>query len=145
MIEKLKIKTIFDTEVEINCMFKRLINIVQLSMCQNINIIMINVIDERARFFDVCETVFISIDNIMISISVFVVKLLDHELLLKRSFQRAAYMRFININDESFKIILHSINEKKRVNSLKVFAEHVNNKKKESAFAMKFLNIQTMI
>ena len=82
-------------------------------MRQNINIIMISVIDERARFFDVCEIVFISIDSIIISISVFVVKHSDHELLLKRFFQRAAHISFININDESFKMILYSLNEKK--------------------------------
>ena len=100
-------------------------------MRQNINIIIINVTDERARFFDMCEAVFISIDSITISISVFVVKRSDHELFLKRSFQRAACMSFININNESFKIILHSSNEKKRVSFLKMFVEHVNNKKNQ--------------
>ena len=99
-------------------------------MRQNINIIMINVIDERARFFDVCETVLINIDSITISISVFIIKRSDHELLLKRLFQRAARMNSININDESFEMILHSLNEKKRVSFLKMSAEHVNNKKK---------------
>ena len=74
MIENIKIKTMFNNKAEINCMFKRLINVVQLSVRQNINIIMINIIDERARFFNVCEIVFINIDNITISIFVFVVK-----------------------------------------------------------------------
>ena len=76
----------FDNKTKINCMFKRLIDAVQLSVHQNINIIIINVIDERARFFDVCKVVFISIDNITISIFVFVVKCSNHELLLKRFF-----------------------------------------------------------
>ena len=66
MIENIKIKTMFDNEAEINCIFKRLIDAAQLSVRQNISIIIISVIDERARFFDVCETVFISIDNITI-------------------------------------------------------------------------------
>ena len=34
------------------------------------------------------------------------------------------------MNNKSFEIILHSLNEKKRMNFLKVPAEHVNNKKK---------------
>ena len=102
---------------------------------------MINVINERARFFNMCETVFISIDNITISILVFVVKHSDYELLLKRFFQRAARMSFINMNDESFEMILHSLNKKKRVSFLKMSAEHVNNKEKKSVFAMKSLNI----
>ena len=110
-------------------------------MRQSINIIIISVIDERARFFNVCETVFINIDSIIISISVFVVKRSDHELLLKRLFQRAARMSSINMNDESFEMILHSLNEKKRVSFLKVPAEHVSNKEKKSVFAMKSLNV----
>ena len=141
MIENIKIKTIFNNGVEINCMFKRLTDATQLFMRQNINIIMINVTDERARFFDICEAVFISIDSIIISISVFVVKRSDHELLLKRSFQRAARMNSINMNDESLEMILHSLNEKKRVSFLKVPAEHVSNKEKKSVFAMKSLNV----
>ena len=74
---------------------------------------MINVIDERARFFDICKTDFITIDSITILISVFVVKRSDHELLLKRFFQRAARMNFINMNDESFEMILHFLNEER--------------------------------
>ena len=80
-------------------------------------------------------------DSIMISISIFVVKRSDHELLLKRLFQRAARINSININDESFEMILHSLNEKKRVSFLKVSAEHVSNKEKKSVFAMKSLNV----
>ena len=130
MIENIKIKAMFDSEAEVNCMFKRLTDAAQLSVRQNINIIMINVINERARFFDVCETVSINIDNITISISVFVVKRSNHELFLKRSFQRAVHINSINMNDESFEMILHSLNEKKRMSFLKMSAEHVNNKKK---------------
>ena len=141
IIENIKIKTMFDSRTKVNCMFRRLIDAVQLSVRQNINIIMISVIDERARFFDVCEAVPISIDSITISISVFVVKRSDHELLLKRLFQRAARMSSINMNDESFEMILHSLNEKKRVSFLKVPAEHVSNKEKKSVFAMKSLNV----
>ena len=60
---------------------------------------------------------------------------------LKRFFQRAARISSININDKSFETILHSLNEKKRVNFLKMLAEHVSNKEKKSMFAMKFLNV----
>ena len=102
---------------------------------------MIDIINERAYFFNVYETVFISIDSITISISVFVVKRSDYELFLKRFFQCAARMNSININDKSFEMILHSLNEKKRVNFLKMFVKHINNKKEESIFAMKALNV----
>ena len=78
-IINIKIKTMFNSETEVNYIFKRLIDVVQLFVHQNINIIMINIINERVRFFDICEAVFISIENITISISIFVVKRSDHE------------------------------------------------------------------
>ena len=141
MIENIKIKAMFDSEAEVNCMFKRLTDVAQLFMRQNINIIIISVTDERARFFDMCETVSVSIDSITISISVFVVKRSDYELLLERSFQRTVYMISINMNNESLEIILHSLNEKKRVSFLKMSAEHVSNKEEKLMFAMKSLNV----
>ena len=49
-------------------------------------------------------------------------------------------MSSININKESLEMILYSLNEEKRVNFLKVLAEHVNNKKEKLMFAMKSLN-----
>ena len=103
MIKNIKIKTIFDNEAKIDCNFKRSTDAIQLSVRQNINIIIINIIDERARFFNVCEIVSINTNSIIISISVFVVKRSDYELLLKRLFQRAARMSSININDDHLK------------------------------------------
>ena len=102
---------------------------------------MINVINERARFFNVCEIVPISIDSIIIFILIFVVKRSDHELLLKRFFQRAARTSSININDELFEMILHSLNKKKRMSFLKMPVEHVSNKEEELMFAIIFSNV----
>ena len=71
IIENIKIKAMFNSEAEINCIFKQLIDAAQLSVRQNI---MIDVIDERTRFFDEYEAVLINIDSITISIFVFVIK-----------------------------------------------------------------------
>ena len=132
MIENLKIKAIFNNEAKINCMFKWLIDAVELSMRWSISIIIINVINKRARFFNVCEIVSISINNIIILISVIVVKFSDHELFLKKFFQRATRMNSINLNNELFEIIVNFLNEKKRINFFKMSAEHVSNKEKKS-------------
>ena len=112
MIENIKIKTLFNSGIKVNYMFKQLIDAAQLFMRQSIKIIMINSINERACFFDMCETVFININNITISIFVFVIKRLDYKFLLEKFFQRAACMSFVNMNNKSFKMILHSLNEK---------------------------------
>ena len=42
-------------------------------------------------------------------------------------------------------MMLHSLNEKKRINFLNVFAEYISKKNEEIMFAMKILNVQTMI
>ena len=78
-IDNVKIKTLFDNNVEINCMSKRLINATQLFIRQKINIVMMNFINERARFFDICESIFVSIENIIISTFIFVIKRSDYD------------------------------------------------------------------
>ena len=81
IIESIKIKAIFNSEIEVNCKFKRLINGAQLFVLYNINEIMINIIDKRAHFFNICEIILININSIIISISIFVVKRSNQELL----------------------------------------------------------------
>ena len=141
IIENIKTKAMFNNNAKINYISKKLTNAVQLSVRQSINIIIINAIDERVRFFNVCKVVLINIENIIISVSVFVVKRSDHEFLFKRFFQRAARMSFINMNNEFLKIMLHFLNNEKRMSFLKVSAEHINNKEKNSVFAVNSLNV----
>ena len=102
---------------------------------------MINVIDERARFFDVYEAISINIKSVIVSISVFIVKRSNYKLFFKRFFQRAARINFVNINDEFFKMMLHSLNEEKRISFLNVFVEHVSNKSEKTMFVIKILNV----
>ena len=85
-IDDVKIKTLFNNDVEINCMLKRLIDATQLFIRQEINIVMMNFIDECVRFFDVCESIFVNIENIIISIFIFVIERLNHDFLFDRFF-----------------------------------------------------------
>ena len=102
---------------------------------------MMNFIDERIRFFDVCESIFVNIENIIISIFIFMIERLNHDLLFNCFFQRIFRMNVININDDSLKMMLHSLNDEKRMNFLKVFAEHINNKNEKFVFVFKILNV----
>ena len=52
-----------------------------------------------------------------------------------------ARMSVVNMNDDSLKIMLHSLNDEKRMNFLKVSAEHVNNKNEKFVFVFKTLNV----
>ena len=112
-IDDVKIKTLFNNDVEINYMSKRLTDATQLFIRQEINIIMMNFIDERVRFFGVCKSIFVSIESIIISTLIFVIECLNHDLLLNRFFQRIVRMNVVNMNDDSLKMILHSLNDEK--------------------------------
>ena len=112
-INDIKIKTLFDNNVEINCMSKRLINATQLFIRQKINIIIMNFINECAHFFDIYESILVNIKNIIISTFIFVMKCSNHDLFFDRFFQRIARMNIVNINNDLLKIILHSLNNEK--------------------------------
>ena len=140
-IENIKFKVLFDSNAEINYMSKKLTNSTQLFIHQEINIVIMNFTDERARFFDVCESMLINIKNIIISIFIFVIERSNHELLLNRFFQRIIRMNVVNMNNDSLKMMLHSLNDEKRINFLKIFAEHVSNKNEKFVFVFKTLNV----
>ena len=124
-----------------NYMLKRLTDATQLFIRQEINIVMMNFIDERVHFFDVCESIFINIENITISIFIFVIERSNHDFLLNRFFQRIIRMNVVNINNDLLKMMLHSLNNEKRINFLKMFAEHINNKSEKFVFVFEILNV----
>ena len=72
-----------------------------------------NFINERVRFFDVYELIFVNIENIIILIFIFVIERLNYDFLLNCFFQRIAYMNVINMNNDLLKMILHSLNDEK--------------------------------
>ena len=140
-INDVKIKTLFDNDVEINYISKKLINATQLFIRQKINIVMMNFINKHARFFNICKSIFINIENIIISIFIFVIERLNHDFFLDRFFQRIVHINIVNMNDNLLKMMLHSLNDEKRMNFLKMFAEHINNKNKKFVFVFEILNV----
>ena len=102
---------------------------------------MINAINDQAYFFNVCEIVFISIKSIIVSISIFVIKRSDYKLFFKRFFQRAVRINFVHINNDFLKIMLHSLNDEKRISFLKISAKYVSNREKDFVFIVNFLNV----
>ena len=50
-------------------------------------------------------------------------------------------MNVININDDSLKMILHLLNDEKRMSFLRMFAKHINNKNKKFVFIFETLNV----
>ena len=74
------IKILFNNDAEINYISKKVINAAQLFIRQEINIVIMNFINERARFFDVYKSIFVNIQNIIISTFIFVIERLNHNL-----------------------------------------------------------------
>ena len=140
-INNVKIKTLFNNDVEINYISKKLIDAMQLFIRQKINIVMMNFINERVHFFNICELIFVNIENIIISTFIFVIERSDYNFFFNRLFQRIARMNVVNINNDLLKMILHSLNDEKRMNFLKMFAEHINNKNEKFVFVFKILNV----
>ena len=112
-INNVKIKMLFNNDVEINCMLKRLTDATQFFIRQKINIVIMNFIDERARFFDVYKSIFVSIENIIILTFIFVIEHSDHDLFFDHFFQRIVRMNVVNMNDNLLKMILHLLNDEK--------------------------------
>ena len=102
---------------------------------------MISFINERARFFNIYKSIFINIESIIILIFIFVIKRSNYKLLFNRFFQRIIRINAVNMNDNSLKIILHLLNDQKRMNFLKIFAEHISNKDEKFVFVFKTLNV----
>ena len=100
-----------------------------------------NFIDEYACFFDVCESIFVSIKSIIISTFIFVIERLNHNLFLNCFFQRIVRMNVVNMNNNSLKMILHLLNDEKRMNFLKMSAKHINNKNEKFIFVFEILNV----
>ena len=45
------------------------------------------------------------------------------------------------MNDDSLKMMLHLLNNEKRISFLKIFAEHVSNKNEKFVFVFETLNV----
>ena len=101
---------------------------------------MMNFIDERTHFFEICKSIFINIENITISTFIFVIEHSDHDF-FNRFFQRIVHINIINMNNNSLKMILHSLNDEKRINFLKMFAKYINNINEKFVFVFKTLNV----
>jgi len=54
-------------------------------------------------------------------------------------------MNFVNINNDSFELIIYFANKLKRVNILKIFVNYSNNKNKNIVFFEKFLNLEIIV
>jgi hypothetical protein len=139
-IENVKIKILFDNEIEINCISKRLIDETELIVRHDIAMFMIIVIDDCAKFVNICDDLKVRLKNAHIIISIFVIEKSDHDLILRKFFERATRMSSVNMNDELLKLMIHFDDDDIKIFFLIVTINHSRNRKSDISFKIKSLN-----
>ena len=84
----------------------------------------------KANFVEICENVEIDVVSIIITVHFFVIKSLNHCLILDCSFERKSRARLKYLNDESCEAVLHSEEKNKKV-SVEVSISHYSKNKFE--------------
>lgn len=73
MLKNIKVKAIFNSSIEINCISKDLINRINLTIRQKISILLIEIIKTYICFEEIIEDAKIFVESIVIYIFIFVV------------------------------------------------------------------------
>jgi len=139
MSDEIYVKTLLDSDAEINVMSETLVAKAQLSMQRDINLNMIEVSEAKTNIIECCDNVKINIDEAKSVISIFVIENDEYTLILSRSYERKTRLCINNISKETcemtvtdddermmfFKLILthNSVNQ----DVLKIFLEKAKN------------------
>ena len=139
-IENVKVKTLFDNEVEINCINKRLVDEANLFIRHETIMSMIATTNDNVKFVKVCDDLKVRLREVIIITSIFVILKSNHDLILERFFERVARMSSTNMNDESLKLVMHFDDEFTRVFFLVVSINHSRNRETNIVFVVESLN-----
>jgi len=137
MSDEIYVKTLLDSDAEINVMSETLVARAQLSMQRDIHLDMIEVNEAKTNIIECCDDVKIDIDEAKSKISIFVIESNEYTLILSRSYERKTHLYINNTSKKTcemtvtdddermmfFKLILtyNSINQ----DVLKIFLEKV--------------------
>ncbi len=139
MSDEIYVKTLLDSDAEINVMSETLVARAQLSMRRDIHLNMIEVSEAKTNIIECCNDVKIDIDEAKSVISIFVIQSDEYILILSRSYERKTCLYINNTSKETcemtvidddermmfFKLILthNSVNR----DVLKIFLEKAKN------------------
>jgi len=139
MSDEIYVKTLLDSDAEINVMSETLVARAQLSMRRDIYLNMIEVSEAKTNIIECCNDVKIDIDEAKSVISIFVIQSDEYILILSRSYERKTCLCINNTSKETcemtvidddermmfFKLILthNSVNR----DVLKIFLEKAKN------------------
>ncbi len=137
MSDEIYVKTLLDSDAEINVMSETLVARAQLSMQRDIHLDMIEVNEAKTNIIECCDDVKIDINEAKSMISIFVIESNEYTLILSRSYERKTHLYINNTSKKTcemtvtdddermmfFKLILtyNSVNQ----DVLKIFLEKV--------------------
>ncbi len=104
MSDEIYIKTLLDSDAEINVMSETLVARAQLFMQWDIHLDMIEVSEAKTNIIECCNNVKIDIDKAKSMISIFVIESDEYTLILSRSYERKTRLCINNTSKETCKM-----------------------------------------
>ncbi len=101
MSDEIYVKTLLDSDAEINVMSETLVVRAQLSMQRDIHLDMIEVNEAKTNIIECCDDVKIDIDEAKSMISIFVIESNEYTLILSRSYERKTHLYINNTSKET--------------------------------------------
>jgi len=101
MSDEIYVKTLLDSDAEINVMSETLVARTQLSMRRDIHLNMIEVSEAKTNIIECCDDVKINIDEAKSVISIFVIKSDEYTLILSKSYERKTRLCINNTSKET--------------------------------------------
>jgi hypothetical protein len=101
MSDEIYVKTLLDSDAEINVMSETLVTRAQLSMWREIHLDMIEVSEAKTNIIECCNDVKIDIDEAKSMISIFVIESNEYTLILSRSYERKTRLCINNTSKET--------------------------------------------
>ena len=135
-----KVKALFDSGAEINCISKKLADEAGLPIRHGTAMSMVAATGDSAKFVGICDDLEVRLGGATITVPAFVVAKSDHSLILGRPFERSARMSSTNMDDGSLELVVHSDDGSTRVSFLAMPADHPRNRETDTSFTVESLN-----
>ena len=112
MSDEIYVKTLLDSDAEINVMFETLVARTQLSMWWDIHLDIIEVSEAKTNIIECCNDVKIDIDEAKSMISIFVIKSDEYTLILSRSYEWKTRLCINNTSKETYEMTVTDDDER---------------------------------
>lgn len=81
-----------------------------------------------------CGAVDVNISGVIVDVPIFVIEKSDHDLILRRPFERRGRISIENLKDGSYEVVVYSPNGQKRVTFSASIAQYLKNHREAAIF-----------